>query len=284
MQEETGVFKEPDPGADASPEPEVEVVEVDAEAAEAEGDSESEVESPPTDEQNVEEKSDPFQERIDTLTDNFRSAERALESMEQENESLRKKLSDIPIAETPSKTLADFNYNEDEYRQYVFAEAKRISTETAERVVSGFQDKARGETVLDEHKTREKVFAESVDDYQAVAYSDELKISPEMAAEIRASAIGPEIAYYLGKNPDEASVIARMQPREVVRGIVKLEGRLLTEKAKKGKKVSDAPPPPAKIKAAEPGIQVSSTDPKSDKMSDAEWFKAEDIRQAKMRK
>ena len=284
MQDETGIFKESAPGADASPEPEEEVAEVDAEATEAEGESESEVESPPTVEEDDKEKTDPFQERIDALTENFRGAERALEAMEQENESLRKKISEIPITEEPPKTLADFNHNEDEYRTYLFAESKRVATETAERVVAGFQDKARGETVLNEHKARERAFAKSVDDYQAVAYSDDLKISTDMAAEIRQSEIGPEIAYYLGKNPDEASAMSRKSSREVVRSIVKLEGRLLTESAKKGKQVSEAPPPPAKIKAAEPGIKVSSDDPKSDKMSDADWFAAEDRRQAKMRR
>ncbi len=272
-------------GADASPEPEEEVVEADAEAMEPEGESESGAESPPADEENVEKKTDPFQERIDTVTKRFRESERALTALEQENESLRKRITDIPISEETPKTLADFEFDEDKYREYMFAEVDRRATVAAEKVVAGMQEKTRGETILEKHKVREKTFAESVDDYQAVAYSDDIKISNDMAAEIRASEIGPEIAYYLGKNPDEASFMSRLPTREVIREITQLEGRLLTEKAKaKGKSVSDAPPPPAKIKASEPGIKVSSTDPKSDKMSDEEWFKAEDRRQAKMRK
>jgi len=278
---------EPQPGADASPdEPEAEVAEVDAEVTEEEGKEESEAESPPTDEEDVDKKTDaPFQERIDKLTKRFRDSERTLTALEQENEDLRQRIADIPISEEPPKSLADFGYNEDEYRAYLFQEVDRRATVAAEKVAAGFQDKARGDEVLQGHKAREKTFAESVDDYRAVAYNDDLKISNDMAAEIRASDIGPEIAYYLGKHPEEAAVISRKPMREAIREIAHLEGQLLAEKAKvKPKTVSKAPPPPAKIAGSEPGVTVSTDDPKSDKMSDEAWFKAEDRRQAKLRK
>lgn len=270
-------------GADASPEPEVEVVEAEAEATEVEVE-ESEAESPPADESNVEEKKDAFQGRIDKLTKSFRESERTAANLQEENDKLRKQVEDTPtVRET--KSLADFEYDEDKYREYVFSEAESRAEDVALKTVKGFTETERKASVEDEFVKREKVFADTVDDYDAVVhvYDGSLKISPTMAAEIRESEIGPEVAYYLGKNPDVSAEISRLPDRSAVRRMISLESDIQSEKAKQSNKVSKAPPPPAKLGAAEPGLKVSTTDAKSDKMSDADWFKAEEKRQAKLR-
>ena len=111
-----------------------------------------------------------------------------------------------------------------------------------------------------------------------------MKITTGMAVEIRESDIGPEMAYYLGKHPEEAATISRLTPREVIREMAVLESSIRTEKGKAtSKKVSDAPSPPAKIKGAAPKFTPKTTEPGSDKMSDADWFKAEEKRLAKLR-
>jgi len=266
-------------GADASLETEVEA---EAEVQELE----SEAESPPAEESDT--KPDPFQERIDRLTERFRDTERDLGSVAKERDELRKKLDalDKPAEEKP-KTLSDFDYDESQYQRYVWDEADKraevAAEKAAKRVADEYTERQRTGESQKQFETKEKELAKEVKDYFDVVES-RWACSLDMAEEIRGSDIGPEMAYYLAKNPDEAMDIARAPQHSAIRRMVALEGRLLSEKSASGKKVSDAPPPPSKtVKGAEPGARVATTDPKSDKMSDAEWFKQENARQVKLR-
>jgi hypothetical protein len=65
-----------------------------------------------------------------------------------------------------------------------------------------------------------------VPDFDAVANDPNLAITPVMADAIRESARGAEIAYYLGKNPGEATHIAALPPVSQATAIARLEGRL----------------------------------------------------------
>ena len=257
------------PSADASPEPEVEPVETEVEAAEAE-EQESEAESPPADEQNVEKKSDPFQERIDKLTRRFRETERDLDQVAKERDEALRRLRALDTApRTESKTLKDFDYDEDAYREYLFSEAEKRAEGAAKRVVDGYETGKESDRVLEEYHSRERTFASTVEDFDSVVYDESLKISPVMAAEIRVSELGPELAYHLGKNPDVASRISALSERAAVREMVKLETKLQTAKDTKGKEVSDAPPPPPKkVKSGDPGTEKDPA-----KMTDTEFRK-----------
>jgi len=274
---------DPDFGADASSEPEVETAEAEAETEKTEVVEESEAESPPAGEEDTEKKTDAFQERIDKLTTSFRESEREGEALRADNAALQDKLSAIPPVEEQTKTLADFDHDEDAYRSYVFAEMTSRAEKAAERVVRGFQETQHAESVADKFVAREKVFSESVSDYKETVYADELRITQGMKTELQAIDIGPEIAYYLGKHPDESMVISKQSPREITRSLMSLETSIRAEQKKTSKTVSDAPPPPDKVKGKNPGIKPAPTDPSSDKLSDKEWFKAEDKRMAKLR-
>ena len=257
------------PGASASPEPEAEVVEAEAEAAETEEVEESEAESPSADEQNVEKKSDPFQERIDKLTRRFRETERDLDLVAKERDEALRKLQELDVPRTESKTLADFDHDEDKYREYLFTEAEKRAEGVAKRVVDGYESGRESDKVLEQYHSRERTFASTVDDFDSVVYDEGLKISPVMAAEIRASELGPELAYHLGKNPDIATRISSLSERAAVREMVLLETKLQTAKSAKAKVVSDAPPPPPKkVKSGDPGTEKDPA-----KMSDNEFRK-----------
>ena len=271
-------------GADTSLEPKVETVEPDGKPVEAEA-KESEGDSPPPVEEDDKEKTNPFKERIDKLTSRYRETERALTDLESENEQLRKQVADIRVEPEPVKTLADFEYDEAKYRQYIVDDTRKIAREEAQAVARDFQKNAARGEVQSEYDKRESTFAESVTDFKAKVYDDGLKISQSMAEVIRSTDIGPELAYHLAGMPDEASRIARLSPVAAGMEMATMIGELRSEIAKsKEKSVSKAPPPPGKIKAgSDAGMKVSTTDPKSDKMSDAEWFKAEELRTAKQR-
>ena len=280
------VATDPNFGADASSETADEPVEVDAKAAEAEPEPESEGDSPPPDEQNVEEKSDTFQKRIDKLTGSFRESEREGDALRQEGLAKDKRIAELEQQAEPqqqAKTLADFEYDEDKYRAYVFDEARSIAEKAAKRVLQEQQTAVRVDEVTEKFAQREKDFAKTVGDYLEVTRDKSLKISESMAGEIRNLDIGPQMAYHLANNPDESRRISKLSDREVVREMQLLETTMRSEMAKASKKVSDAPPPPAKIQGREPGMKTATTDPRSDKMSDKEWFAAEDKRNAKLR-
>ncbi len=51
-------------------------------------------------------------------------------------------------------------------------------------------------------------------------------LSDTLREEIGASAIGEDLAYYLGKNPGEAARLSQMEPRSLAREIVRLEGKV----------------------------------------------------------
>jgi hypothetical protein len=69
-------------------------------------------------------------------------------------------------------------------------------------------------------------FRQKVPDFDAVAHNPNLAITPVMADAIRESGRGAEIAYYLGKNPAEATQIAGLPPVSQATAIARLEGRL----------------------------------------------------------
>lgn len=261
-------------GADVSSEPEDKVAEVDAETTESESVEENAAESPPAVEETNDKKidsvkKDEFQGRIDKLTKNFRDSERTATQLQEEVGRLKKELADAPREAT--KSLADFEFDEDKYRDYLFTEAETRAEKVALKAVEGFQDKTRTSNADEDFDRREKVFAATVKDYDATVhvYDGSLKISPAMAAEIKESEIGPEVAYYLGKNPDISAEIARLPERAAVRRMTLLESDLTSEKTKAGKKVSDAPPPPPKIPSGDAALEKGY----SEGMSDAEFAK-----------
>jgi len=69
-------------------------------------------------------------------------------------------------------------------------------------------------------------FRSRVQDFDAVAHNPNLPVTPVMADAIRESARGAEVAYYLGKNPDEAAQIAALPPLSQATAIARLESRL----------------------------------------------------------
>lgn len=107
--------------------------------------------------------------------------------------------------------------------------------------LSGFQKETRAQEQAraqrEQAATLQQKFsatAKKYDDFQEVALSQDVPISEPMAAAIKDSGIGGELAYYLGSNIDEAERIASLSPIGQVREMMKLETKL------------SAPPAPTK--------------------------------------
>ena len=278
------------PGADASLEPEQIPTEADVEVVD-ELVAESEAESPPAEDQDLDENKDSFQERIDRLTRFRRDAEREADALRRQHEDLQKELEELRSAsrQSPSgveKTLADFDYNEAEYSAYLFKQASESAREAAREEAKRWAEEARQQ---ERHQARQAEFdkkaaefAKDQADFFELTQDRNLPITAEMAEVIMDSDIGPNIAYYLAKHPDEAYSIARTPPALQGRQIGIIESKLQAALKAKPKRATSAPPPPkGKVKGKEPGFATDPTSADSDKMSDAEWLVRREAQLAK---
>ena len=244
--------------------------EVDAEVQESEAESTPAVEAD-------KEKANPFEKRIKQLTDKVRSGKQASDAqlfeLRQENERLQTELGSRPETQEPLKTLEDFDFDDAKHREYLDQRTATIAEKAAANAVGKVQTQLESGQVEQGFRARETTFEATVDDYVDVVYGEKdgqrnWAASPEMADELRLSEIGPEMTYHLAKNPELASELSTLSPRETVRRMTLLESNLKTEMSKKGKSVTEAPDPPPKIPAGDKGLEKDPSD-----MSDAEFAK-----------
>lgn len=287
-------------GADVSPDT-AEVVdqEPDGHVDETEVTEENEAESPPAVEDNddettdvqedseivkaVEEATRNQKERIDKLTDNWRSTERENDSLRARIDELEGQLSEVESSQ-PLKTLADFDGDEQEFGRYMLEQGEKNAEKVFDRMMrERSPEAAQVDDIETAYEAREKAFMESTPDYHDKVIADRtVPIKQSMAEAIKASEIGPEIAYYLASNRDIAADIARKPDGVSAYEIGKIEVQLRDEMAKTGKSASDAPkPPPQAVKGKNAGTRVAATDPRSDKLSHNEWLRRRELELAK---
>lgn len=220
---------------------------------------------------------DSFGGRIKELTDKVRSnkqeSDAQLFEARTENERLQKELESRPLVQEPLKTLEDFEFDESKYRNYLDERTHDIATKAAESVGSKIQTEHGSRQILASFRAREAEFTLNTKDYESVVYGEVNGLrswgaSDAMADEIRISDVGPQLSYYLAKNPDIAAEIHALSHDETVRRMTLLGSSLKSEMSKKSKTVSDAPPPTPKIPSGEQNL---SKDP--GKMSDSEFAK-----------
>ena len=157
--------------------------------------------------------------------------------------------------------------NFDSYESYLEAKADYQVAEKLKEVETR-AERARQEQAIREREEswqqRQKQAAKRYEDFAEVTMADDLTITPIMAEAIKDSDMGPDVAYYLGKNPDLAEKIARMNPAAQVREIGKIEARLEVNK-EPARRPSKAPAPIEPVT----GSKGSTVDP--GQMSQAEY-------------
>lgn len=221
--------------------------------------------------------------RIDELTRLRREAERDRDYWRDHATRQQPAKPEPVVAEKPKAppTLEQYNYDEAAYQAALVAhvkeEAARQVREEFRREQAELTEKQRTEA----WRKRESEFAAKTPDYRDKAHY--APVSDVMVEIIKDSQKGPELAYYLGNNPDESRSIAQMSERQAALALGRIEAKLEkpSAPAPAPKPVSKAPPPPPKIEAADSAPRVSTTSPDSDSMSDDEWVKAERARLAR---
>lgn len=225
-------------------------------------------------------KEDGFTKRIDELTKNWRETERkALEAERRAEERERdaaywrdqvlRQQSSKPEPVQQTKTLADFEYDDSKYQAYLFDQAEQRAVQAAERKLKEQQETDVKERRKATFAQRESEFSKSAPDYREKTRSAIFPVSEAMAEVFAESEEGPAVAYYLANNLDQADRIARMSPLAAARELGRVEAKLIAEREKAAKKVSDAPPPPPKIEGSgDPKVEKDPSD-----MTDAEFAK-----------
>lgn len=244
------------------------------------------------------------QKRINELTWKHREQERRAAAAEAELAKYREKEKSAPAAvETEKrKTLADFNYDDVAYEDYLAERVTKRASETAAKeatkAVEEREQKKAQETTAAERskawKARVDTFAKDHPDFVEKVYAEDVDFSDAVAEAIADSELGPQLAYYLAQNPEELSRISRLSPIAVGRELGKLEVKLAVPEAKQepSEEITSAedppkpkiPPTPKLNVTSETGRRPSTTSKDSDKLSDEDWFKAEQQRLAAKRK
>lgn len=266
---------------------EVEPIEADAEVDEIEEGSdeteqgeddpaESSAEKKDEDEAQKKDK-DGVQKRIDEITRLRRDEERQRLRVEQENEELRKQIEAAIPKQPAGMKLADFDYDEDKYSQYLTEQAAGQARQEAQRAIQAEKQMAKQA----DFNVKESDFALDVTDYHAVTRNPTLKLSAEMVQVAQESDDGPKLLYYLGKHPDVSERLANMSPMAMAREIGRIEATKLDSVAQPS--ITNAPEPVKPLKSASKSQTISTTSPESDKLSTEEWFKRERKRLANKR-
>ena len=90
------------------------------------------------------------------------------------------------------------------------AEAREQATRETREQLQQQAQKAEQDALVTTWAERRAKAMEQLPDYEAVAERDDVQITPPMAEAIMRSDNGAEVAYHLGKHPDEAARIAKL--------------------------------------------------------------------------
>jgi hypothetical protein len=162
------------------------------------------------------------------------------------------------------------------------AYAEALAVKKAEELLAAREQQKAQAAIADAYHEREEDARTRYDDFERVAYNPNVRITDVMADTIRASDIGPDVAYWLGSNPKEADRISRLSPFVQAKEIGKIEAKLADNPPVKRTTSAPAPITPVTARTGN-SPSYDTTDPRSIKsMSTSEWIEAE--RQRQMRK
>lgn len=159
------------------------------------------------------------------------------------------------------------------------AYAEALAVKKAEELVAQRELQRQQAELLEAYHEREEQAREKYDDFEQVAYNPKVPITQVMAETIRASEIGPDVAYYLGANLQEAARISRLSPFLQAKEIGKLEAKLADNPPIRSSSTAPAPITPVTARASG-NPAYDTTDPRSTKtMTTSQWIEAERARQ-----
>ena len=253
-----------------TPEAELQVEEAKASEAEEQPAAETEAQEPDAEAEPAKKPKTTAAERIAQITAKRREAEREAQTLQDQNKRLQERLAKY---ETTEPKLEDFEYDENRYQAALNAHHQRQLrreelAEDADFAKQRMDNASQQATQAKQEafQIRAAEFAQTAPDFQQVVGSAQIPISEEVGAQLMDSDQGPQIAYYLAKNPGEAANIAQLTDLiQAAREIGRLEARLSQPLPKR----TTQAPPPVKAVAGNTGA-VPDFDPSTASVSDIE--------------
>lgn len=151
-------------------------------------------------------------------------------------------------------------------KREVQAATEATRKEAEMRVIEEQQRVAR-----EAYQARVAKVTERYPDFTEVANTPDVQVSMHMAHAIITSEHGPELQYYLGKNPAEAARIMQLAPPLQLMEMGFLANKLASEKAPSAEPAKSKPPvsaAPKPIKPIQGGTESVNKDPESMSMDD----------------
>jgi hypothetical protein len=222
------------------------------------------------------------QKRIDELTWKVREAERREAAYLDALKFREPAKAQEPAPTEKARTLADFDFDETRFHQYVYEQAAKQAEEAVDRRFKEREEAQKVESRQRSFAEKEADFAKTDPEYMSLTRDPSLTFfNGPLLEELADSESGPAVAAYLARNRDIGFQISQLPPNKMAKEVGRIEARLETQKATPPK-VSNAPPPTPSIKGETPAFTIKADSPESDKLSDAEW-KARREKQLKRR-
>lgn len=171
-----------------------------------------------------------LKERFSELTQKRRDAEREAQFYKAKVERLQK-------LERPDPNKYD---DPDEYSSDLAAYKVRTSEVRDIQESAKDADTRATQVMAQAYQERLMDFAAETPDFHQVAGNPALPITEIMGREIMDSEFGPQVQYFLGKNPREAARIAQMTANQQIREIGRIEARVSSPAPKR---ITQAPEP-----------------------------------------
>ena len=180
-------------------------------------------------------------------------------------------------------TLEQFNFDNDAYLEALadwkveqHLKAREESTKQAE------SERSQQEVTV-AYNTKAAEFADEHPDFPEVVGSIQYPLSEALQAAIMAHPKGPEIAYHLGTNDDDAFALASIQPALAAAAVERLASRLTAApEAPQTPQTPIHPKPVSKAPAPAPTVSGRSpTEVPPEKLTDDEWYRRDMERRRK---
>ncbi len=197
----------------------------------------------------------PFSDRISELVTQRREAE---SKAERERDEMRARLEAMsaqaaPVKEEPRPDRAKFESDE----EYIEAVAEwKADQRLAKREREQAEARAaaeREQVAKNWQKAQQRARAE-IDDYDDVVKASDVQLPGHLHEAILESDVGPHLAYYFAKHPDEAKRFAAMSPTTAIRQLGKLEDKLADDDGEAAPPAKAAPSPAVEKSKAPPPI------------------------------
>lgn len=170
-------------------------------------------------------------------------------------------------------TLEQHNFDNDAYLEALADWKVEQRLKAREESTKQAADARTQQETIDAYNTKVVEFADAHPDFQEVVGSIPYPLSDALQAAIMTHPKGPEIAYHLGNNDDDAFALASIQPALAAAAVERLAKRLTaapaTPETKPIKPVSQAPAPVTTVSGRSPA------EVPPEKLTDDEWYRRE---------